>query len=181
METYTIFLDDLCVARGALDVILAELKRQFDVDPGRVFLVFDDRTGRQVDFDLRGTLDEVLARAGAGKPGRGRPKLGVTAREVTLLPIHWEWLEEQPAGVSAALRRLVEEARKREPEEQRRKRRAMAAGRFLTAVGGNLPGFEEAMRALYQGNDIGLRELASGWPAGIAGHVVRLWEGETCE
>ena len=33
--------------------------------------------------------------------GPGRPKLGVTAREVTLLPRHWEWLAAQPAVTGA--------------------------------------------------------------------------------
>ena len=43
--------------------------------------------GREIDFDLSGGQDEISRRyAPAEAPrGRGRPKLGVVAREVTLL------------------------------------------------------------------------------------------------
>ncbi len=76
-------------------------------------LVFEVETGRQVDFDLRGEIQDVLERAMQGqRRGPGRPKLGVTSREVTLLPRLWGWLETQPSGTSAALRRLVEQAMK---------------------------------------------------------------------
>jgi hypothetical protein len=47
-------------------------------------LIFHDQTGKQVDFDLRGSIREVLERV-APKPvrtGPGRPRLGVTSREV---------------------------------------------------------------------------------------------------
>jgi hypothetical protein len=82
----------------------------------RPSLVFEDATGKQVEFDLRGTLEQVLARArpeGPERAGPGRPKLGVVSREVSLLPRHGEWLERHPQGISAALRRLVDDARKR--------------------------------------------------------------------
>jgi hypothetical protein len=104
-----------------------------------------------VDFDLRGTVDDVLARAlpAKGRSGRDRQKLGVVAREISLLPRHREWLEQPPNGASAAIRRLVDQARKQEPGEQRLRVAIDAAGRFLSATAGNLPGYEEATRALY--------------------------------
>lgn len=103
--------------------------------------IFEDQTGGQVGCDLRGATEEVLARAMPvpHRTGPGRPKLGVTSREISLLPRHWEWLEQQPNGASAALRRLVEEARKREPEKQRARLAMDAANRFLSAMAGYLP------------------------------------------
>jgi hypothetical protein len=96
------------------------------------------------------------------------------SREVSLLPRHWEWLEEQPSGASAALRRLVDEARNHEPEKQKQRRAAEAAGRFMTAMAGDLPGYEEATRALYAFDRPRLLELISAWPADVRDQVDRL-------
>src|SRR5437868_1777823 len=128
----------------------ARVKSRFDQDPGAPILIFEDESGRQVDFDLRGTLSELLARAvpSRARTGPGRPRLGVVAREISLLPRHWEWLEQQPNGASAAIRRLVDEARKRNPEEERRRLAIEAASRFMSAMAANLPNYEEATRAL---------------------------------
>jgi hypothetical protein len=178
-RTYTAFAEKTLLATGSLGQVLAALKEQFERDRGAPVLVFEDQTGREVDFDLRGSLDEVLARALPPKvrTGPGRPKLGVVAREVSLLPRHWEWLEEQPNGASAAIRRLVDEARKREPGEQRVRLAMDAASRFLSAMAGNLPGYEEATRALY-GRDGGrFDELIRDWPRDIRDHVRRLTRG----
>src|SRR5690606_28553932 len=112
-RTYTLFVGDELVVSGDLAVLLPEIKRRFDADPGAYLLILDDATGKQVDFELRGTLEQVLERhLPPPEPlGPGRPLLGVVAREVTLLPRHWEWLADQPGGASATLRRLVDEAR----------------------------------------------------------------------
>jgi hypothetical protein len=96
------------------------------------------------------------------------------SREVSLLPRHWEWLEQQPNGASAALRRLVDQARKSETSEQRARRAMDAAGRFLTAMAGNLPGYEEASRALYGGNRARFEELIRDWPADIRAQAERM-------
>src|ERR1700676_3982013 len=118
-KTLTAFVSNKILASGPLDEVIPVLKSHFDGDAGTPMLVFEDQTGRQVDFDLRGPLLEVLTRAFPPRvrAGPGRPKLGVTAREVSLLPRHWEWLEQQPNGASAALRRIVDQARKRDPGE----------------------------------------------------------------
>ena len=112
--TYTVFAGTRRLARGSLEEILRATKKKLDASPDLAVLIFEDRTGRQVDFDFRGTADEVVARAlpppEPERVGPGRPKLGVVSREISLLPRHWEWLERQPQGASAALRRLVEEA-----------------------------------------------------------------------
>ena len=151
----------------------------------RTLLVFEDWSGRQVDFDLRGTAEEVVARAeaqGAQVAGadpspearRGRPKLGVVSREVSLLPRHWEWLESQPNGISAAIRRLVDEARKREPEKERARLAVFAASRFMSAMAGDRQGFEEASRALFAGDRERFLGLVRPWPADVRAHLARL-------
>jgi hypothetical protein len=139
-------------------------------------LVFDDATGRVVDVDPRATAEP----APAPEPRRpGRPKLGVVAREVTLLPRHWEWLAAQPGGASVALRRLVEEARRAGADEERMRSRRDAAYRFMHAVAGDLPGFEEASRALFAGDVGRLRALVAEWPRDVGEHVVALASGAT--
>jgi hypothetical protein len=156
--------------------MLPAAKARYDAGGDHLLFVFDDQTGKAVDFDLRGSVDEVLARA-LPRPvatGPGRPRLGVVSREVSLLPRHWEWLEQQPNGASAALRRLVDEARKREPGRQRARMAADAAFRFMSAMAGNLPGFEEAGRALYAANRAVFDDLVRDWPADIQAHARRL-------
>jgi uncharacterized protein len=178
-EIFTAFAGTTLLASGSLDTILPAVKAQFDQDPGTMILIFEDQTGRQVDFDLGGSLPEVLARAipERVRSGPGRPKLGVVGREVSLLPRHWEWLEQQPSGASAALRRLVDEARKRDPEEQRARLAVEATGRFLTAMAGDFAGYEEAHRALYRRNREQFEERIREWPADIRRHLGRLTDG----
>jgi len=179
-QTHTVFIGETLLATGPLATVLPTMKNYFDRDAGTMFLVFEDETGKQVDFDLRGTLQEVLARnlPVPAKVGPGRPSLGVVAREVTLLPKHWNWLEKQPNGASAALRRLVEQASKQDPDQQRANQRRDAAGRFLSAMAGGLPGYEQVNRAVYRGDFASVEELMSGWPPDIRTHVLRLLPGE---
>jgi len=170
---YTAFVGDKLLVAGPIETIIPPLKAKFDDNPSDLLLIFEDQTGRQVDFDLRGPLKEVLARA-LPRTGPGRPKLGVVSREVSLLPRHWEWLEQQPSGASAAIRRLVEEARKREPGEQRARQMTEAVGRFMTAMAGNLPGYEEASRALYARDHDRMETYIRQWPEDIQAHIRRL-------
>jgi len=142
-------------------------------------LIFDDATGRQIDLDLRGSDDEIRARYGPGEetaaPRRpGRPKLGVVAREVTLLPRHWEWLSSQPGGASVALRKLVEEARRANASKDAVRLAREAAYRFTTAMAGNEPGYEEAARALFAGDEAKFNLLTGGWPDDIRDHARKL-------
>jgi len=164
--TFAAFAGNEWIAAGTVAEIVAVLKPRFDRDPGEVVLVFEDATGRQVDFDLRGSLEEALARVAPRPAVRspGRPKLGVVSREVSLLPRHWEWLEQQPNGASAALRRLVEEAAKRNGEAAQARRAREAMGRFLTAMSGNLPAYEEATRALYAADRAEFERHTAPWP-----------------
>ena len=169
-DTYTAFAGGKCFATGSLSDVLPKAKEHGDDG----LLIFHDRTGKQVDFNFRGTLQEVLDRALPKPPntGPGRPKLGVVSREVSLLPRHWEWLEEQSNGASAALRRLIDDARKRDSGELEERRRVEAAGRVMTAMAGDLPGFEEAYRALYTRDIDRLRLLISDWPKDVQTYLL---------
>jgi uncharacterized protein len=152
-------------------------------DSAASILIFDDATGAQIDFDLRGSAEEIAARLAEREPtaegvpaarGPGRPKLGVVAREVTLLPRHWEWLAAQPGGASVSLRKLVEEARRSTAGAEAERNARERAYRFLSAIAGNLQGFEEATRALFAGDRAAFRERIAGWPADIRDHAARL-------
>ena len=174
-STYTTFSGHRQIASGGLKEMLIRTKDHLDGGGGQV-LIFEDHTGRQVDFDFRGSPDEVVARVApdARRAGPGRPKLGVVSREVSLLPRHWEWLEQQPNGISAALRRLVDHARKREPDKERARLAREAASRFMWGMAGDLPHFEEASRALFARNEARLEDLVRDWPQDVRAHVLQL-------
>lgn len=175
--TCTAFDGHRLLASGPADEVALAAKRAIDAGAVGPLLVFDDRSGRPVEFDLRGSEADVLARlrSGATVPrGPGRPRLGVTAREVTLLPRHWDWLAAQPGGASAALRRLVEQAsRNGDPAAQARES-AEAVDRFMLAMAGNLAGYEEASRAFWRGERVRFGELVEHWPADVRDHLRRL-------
>ena len=168
-ERYVVFRGAQRVAVGTrVDAGLAA--HALTGEPG--VLVFGP-DGRGVDFDLSGTAEDVAARlAPAEAPrGRGRPKLGVVAREVTLLPRHWDWLASQPGGASVALRKLVEAASRAAAGPDRLRTAREAAYRFASAMAGDLPGFEEAMRALFAGDDTAFEARIEAWPADIAAQL----------
>ncbi|MDP1913520.1 DUF2239 family protein [Brevundimonas sp.] len=164
-----VFSSDRLIARGPLGEVLGEVRTAAGDDAAS--LVIDLATGRVVDLDLRGTLDEARARLTpapeAEKRGPGRPKLGVTAREVTLLPRHWDWLAGQPGGASVALRKLVEGALREAEGPDRARRSKEAAYRFMTALAGDLPSYEEATRMLFAGDWTAFDAAVEGWPEGV--------------
>ena len=164
--THTGFLDHLRIASGPLAEVALAIRHR----PGA--LVFEDETGRQTDLDMRGTEDEICARHTVPARGPGRPKLGVTAREVTLLPRHWDWLAAQLGGASVALRKLVETA-SHEPSAARNAARD-AAYRFASALGGNQAGFEEAMRMLYAGKRKKFHRQLESWPPDVRVYLEKL-------
>jgi hypothetical protein len=186
---FTAFIGPQRLAAGPLaEVALAVMQasRRPAVLP---IIIFSDATGQPIDLDLRGTEGDVIARlpqpaspsdveadeAAATEPrGRGRPKLGVVAREVTLLPRHWEWLGAQPGGASVALRKLVDEARRTNGDADRARAARDAAYRFMSVMAGNLAGFEEASRALFADDRRRFVALVAGWPDDIRDHVVKL-------
>jgi hypothetical protein len=176
---FTAFAGARLLAGGsALEVALVA-KAAMKQAGHETILIFDDRTGREIDFDLRGDDTEIAARlqpAGAGpdeaRKTSGRPKLGVVSREVTLLPRHWDWLAEQPGGASVTLRKLVETARKTGAASARQAQQA--ADCFMGAMLGNQPGYEDAARALYAGDRPRFLELSAPWPADLRDHARRL-------
>jgi len=178
------------IAAGSLVEVALAAKQVADRDVTAAILVFNAESSRPVEIDLRGTLDDVRnrlmedARTGVDteakpeaepdkrRPRRpGRPKLGVVGREVTLLPRHWDWLNGQPGGASVALRKLVEQARRDSDGPDRRRAARDSCYRFMSAIGGDLPNFEEASRALFAGNRDRFDEMVDFWPADIRDHV----------
>ncbi|MEZ5417811.1 MAG: DUF2239 family protein [Vicinamibacterales bacterium] len=177
-QVCTAFEDSRRLAHGPLDQVVRAAKAAFDGSRTSSILIFDDATGEQIDVDFSGSPAEVARLAAArearrlpppeGDPavprGRGRPRLGVVAREVTLLPRHWQWLSGQPGGASVALRRLVDEARRTSVGRDRVRRAQEVAYRVTTALAGNLPGFEEAIRGLFARNGAAFHRNSAGWP-----------------
>lgn len=154
------------IASGPLDEVFQVIENKYNA-----VLVYDDRTGQIIDLDLR---HPPQAPVESEPRGRGRPKLGVIAREVTLLPRHWDWLNSQPGGASVALRKLVEDARRTSGDRDRRRVAREAAYRFMSAMGGNLPGFEEASRALFADDLRGFAAQVAGWPEDIRDYATKL-------
>jgi hypothetical protein len=165
MTNVTAFLDDAVIARGDRESVTRRLEEAYSSDFGSI-RVFEDGSGRPID------LDYWDAAASVPEPRkRGRPNLGVVAREVTLLPRHWEWLSRQRGGASATLRRLVEEASGKAPGAAERRD---SAYRFLSQMCGDRLGYEEALRALYRGEEERFRQLIAPWPEAIRGYVDEL-------
>ncbi|MCR4269117.1 DUF2239 family protein [Nitratireductor sp. ZSWI3] len=177
MATYTAFHGKRHLASGAAADVALAAKAVLDAHPAADVLIFDDETGRQTDFNLTGSQAEVTARlapAPAAPRPPGRPRLGVVAREVTLLPRQWDWLGRQPGGASATLRKLVDAARTANAPRERMRQAQAAADRFMMAMLGDQPGYEEAARALYAGDARAFHARILGWPADLKAHVERL-------
>jgi hypothetical protein len=168
MDQVTAFTGHHLFLAGSRAEVARAVRERLASGAAQDILVFDDETGAQVDIDLR----EIATPAKLAGPGR--PRLGVVAREVTLLPRHWDWLAAQPGGASVTLRKLVDAARHENPEAQARRRRQEAAYRFMFAIAGNLPGFEEASRALFAGDLARLAGVIADWPADVRDHALRL-------
>jgi len=176
---FTAFVGTRRLASGPLDQVALAAKKAIDRGTQQPVLIYNDQTGRAIDIDSRGSDTEILARLARPAPpphprGRGRPKLGVIAREVTLLPRHWQWLSSQPGGASVAIRKLVESARRSNQEVDERRRRQEAAYHFMSAMAGNLPNFEEAARALFANDRPRFIELVHSWPPDVHDHAVKL-------
>ncbi|WP_019447420.1 DUF2239 family protein [Cupriavidus sp. BIS7] len=193
--TYTSFNGYQRIASGPLLANALAVKQVLEAGTPGPVLIFDDATGRSIDVDIRGTEQEIASRLPTGTPrnehpddqleasetseasapkGRGRPKLGVVAREVTLLPRHWEWLAAQPGGASVALRKLVEEARRTGSEKARLRQTQERAYHFMLAIAGDLPGYEEATRALFANDQARLQDLIGAWPTDVRNHALHL-------
>jgi hypothetical protein len=191
--SFTAFLGPNWLASGPLAEVAIAVMKASSIAAAPPIIIFDDASGRPIDLDLRGTERDIVARLPQPAPpadttadesvaseprGRGRPKLGVVAREVTLLPRHWDWLATQPGGASVALRKLVEEARRSNGDRDRSRAARDAAYHFMSTMAGNLPGFEEASRALFADDRRRFAGLIAGWPDDVRDHVVKLAFGD---
>lgn len=150
-------------------------------------LIFDADTGRQMDIDVSGSDKDLVARFTEDQPQessnettpgkRGRPKLGVVGREVTLLPRHWEWLDTQRGGASGTLRRLIDQARKQNSQADGVRAAQDSTNRFISAIAGDLPGFEDATRALYSGNEAAFKQEIQHWPKDVRTQALKFADG----
>ncbi|MFH0781228.1 MAG: DUF2239 family protein [Pseudomonadota bacterium] len=192
-ESCTAFEGNRRIASGDIRQVAKKVKEFIGGDDQLPILIFDDLTSEVIEIDFRGTMADVLKKL--EKPtakvnvatilsdtdkneqrGPGRPKLGVVSREVTLLPRHWDWLNSQPGGASVALRKLVEEARRVNGNRDKVRRSQEVTYRFISAMAGDLPGFEEATRTLFAANPERFNELIVPWPVDIQVHARKLAE-----
>lgn len=174
--TFTTFAGNTIIASGDRDSMLQAVRSHLNGAGADGLLSFEDATGRQVDFDYSGAVGEILDRQAEAAPrrGPGRPRLGVTGGQVSLFPRDWEWLESQKSGISATLRRLVDEARRKEAADGGGKQALEASGTFLTSMAGNLPGYEEASRCLYARDVAGFAHHTAAWPMDIRRYAFQL-------
>jgi hypothetical protein len=187
--TWIAFARHKRIALGEPSEAAARVKSFVDGHPDVPVVVLDASSSQPVDLDLRGSLATILKRLPKPSPGDsapsalptevasrgpGRPKLGVVAREVTLLPRHWDWLGAQPGGASVALRKLVERSQRASAEQDRRREATESAYRFMHALAGDEAGFEEASRALFAGNLERLTDEVAKWPRDVRAHLLEL-------
>jgi len=193
-QSCTVFAGSRRLVTGDLAEVALKAKEIIESGDPAPVLIFDDRTSEHVEVDVRGSAKDVLARleksCGKNRPedasagsseetahGPGRPKLGVVGREVTLLPRHWDWLNNQPGGASVTLRKLVEEARRANAPKDCARLAQEATYRFMAVMGGNLPGFEEATRVLFAKRKDRFNEFEKrvhSWPRDVRKHVLQL-------
>lgn len=193
-SAYTAFRADRVLARG--DLLTVAVAARAALAGAATVLVFDDRDGSQIDLNLSGDERALRRRYAAAKPidvdeaagpaprdaavdqaaprARGRPKLGVIAREVTLLPRHWQWLAAQPGGASVTLRKLIEQQRKAGESAERKRRSREAGYRFIQAIAGDRAGAEDALRALFAGHAEAFSARIAKWPADLRGYLTTL-------
>ncbi|TDV37190.1 hypothetical protein C7405_103317 [Paraburkholderia caballeronis] len=196
----TVFAGTRLIARGLPAAVAERVKQAVARGEAATILIFDDRDARSLRFDPRLSIEQLAAQLAAvegadGNPsnasglgstaglaglavdpprGRGRPKLGVVAREVTLLPRHWDWLAMQPGGASVTLRRLVDGAREIENAKERVKAAQETVHRFMLALALELPGYEDALRALYAGERERFDAANAEWPHGVRDYAREL-------
>ncbi|MBS0055896.1 DUF2239 family protein [Yersinia sp. Marseille-Q3913] len=200
----TAFGDQQLLLSGPLVEVALAIKNELENGSTKTFLVFDDVTGSVIDLDLRGSDADIIERLSqpsqpftgryasrqnkspepveddtAESKGRGRPKLGVVAREVTLLPRQWDWLATRPGSASAVIRRLVDEAMHSEGSREQRRAAHEAVYQFMQAIAGDLPGYEEGIRALFADDRTKLEQCIAAWPVDIKAHVLRLAFGSS--
>lgn len=181
--SYTAFEGTKILASGRLDEVALKVRRRLKANSSASILIFSDASGKEMDLDFRGTESEMMERLkvfisaseeNSPSTGPGRPKLGVVAREVSLLPRHWEWLATQPGGASGTLRKLLEEARKNPSAKDILREAQERTHKFMTSIAGDLPHYEEALRALYAKDKKTFQNWIHDWPDDIRDHAKKL-------
>jgi hypothetical protein len=182
------FASNRCLIKGNLVEVALKAREAVEQGESDPILIFNEKTSRLVEVDF-GVSEAAIRQRFASlsmpdgpkeeepaeiKRGPGRPKMGVVGREVTLLPRHWEWLDDQPGGASVALRKLVEMAKRANQGEDCLRKAQESVHRFMWAMAGDLPGFEEASRNFYAGNYEVFTELTGAWPKDIRTHLLEL-------
>lgn len=192
MTHYTAFAEQQQIASGSLSGIALALKTLYDqqrIYQGQ-FHVFADDSGAVIDLDLHGSAADLQARYPiSGMPdkdeeksesmlaqvkARGRPKLGVVSKEVTLLPRHWQWLAAQPGGASVALRKLIDEARKIQGDTGQARELQERSYKVMAALAADLPGYESAIRALFAHDREQFLAAMEKWPEDYQVYFQRL-------
>ena|ERR1017187_10526732 len=181
-STYTAFEGNNRLFSGPLDDVIIKIKKKLGKAENSSFLIFSDSTGKTMDFNFHGTEKEILKRleifvsndGPKDSIGPGRPKLGVTSREVSLLPRHWEWLATQSGGASATLRKLVEEAKKASLGSNHTKQAQERTYSFISVMAGDLQNFEEALRALYKKDEKKFVAYINDWPIDVQRYALEL-------
>jgi hypothetical protein len=185
---YTAFENHQRIAQGTLIEIATAIKKRLGKASHGDAILFSDATGKVMEINFQGNLKTVLQRLAVfqtdtknpetknveTQPGPGRPKLGVVSREISLLPNQWEWLASQPGGASPVLRRLVDEARRKANTEPTPAQLQEKAYRFLSVIAGDLPLYEEALRALYQSDQKKFITAMKSWPEAISSYALAL-------
>ena len=182
VQSYTAFNNQHILIQGSLEKVVLKVKKQLEQHPSSDVLIFSDSSGKKMDFDLRGSENEVLARlekfigkdALSTTSGPGRPKLGVISREVSLLPRHWEWLSTQSGGASASLRRLIDETKKQTSAREIIKQAQERTYKFMTTIAGNLSKYEDALRALFSKDKKLFEDHINDWPKDIKKQTIKL-------
>jgi uncharacterized protein len=181
---FSVFLGSKRLATGPLRQVALVAKKAVDRGAQRRVLIYNDSTGRSIDIDVRGSDAEILSKLTDPAPAplprrRGRPRLGVVARDVTLLPHQWQWLSSQPGGASVAIRKLVDAAQHTNPSADRQGERQAAACHFISSMALDLANFEEAAVALKAHDRERFRLLTRSWPIDVRDHAIRLAFSDT--
>lgn len=185
LSTYTAFEGSKLIFRGTLSEVILKIKKRIGNSEDTEILIFSDSTGQTMDFNFQGSEKDVLKRleiyvtesTPKENVGPGRPKLGVVPREVSLLPRHWEWLATQPGGASASLRKLVDEAKKKSSGGLSIKQLQERAHKFMSAIAGDMEGYEEALRFLYRKDKKNFLLSLQKWPLDVKEYALELTKG----
>jgi uncharacterized protein len=176
-STFLAFSGTQLLCRGSLEEVRQAVNKAI-ADKANAQLptpwIFNATTGELIDIDLELPIKDTAIEEPRTSAGPGRPRLGVVAREVTLLPRHWDWLKAQPGGASVALRKLVEVAKKQSSSADDARIAQAALYKFMSAVAGNLANFEEASRALFAFDKDRFFKIIEKWPTDVVEQLIMM-------